>query len=54
MIDNYQIKAEKDQQEFIKKFSKTLNASCIEKSYEQINEVIYHIQRNANGRLALL
>jgi DNA polymerase-3 subunit delta' len=53
MIDNYQIKAEKDQQEFIKKLSKTLNASCIEKSYEQINEVIYHIQRNANGRLAL-
>ena len=53
MIDDYQIKAEKDQQDFIKKFSKTLNARYIEKSYEQINEVIYHIQRNANGRIAL-
>jgi DNA polymerase-3 subunit delta' len=52
-IDGYQIKAEQEQQDFIKKFSKTLNASCIEKSYEQINEVIYHIKRNANGRLAL-
>lgn len=53
MVDNYQIKAEKEQQDFIKKFSSTLNAACIEKSYEQINEVIYHIKRNANGRLAL-
>jgi DNA polymerase-3 subunit delta' len=52
-VDGYQIKAEQEQQDFIKKFSKTLNASCIEKSYEQINEVIYHIKRNANGRLAL-
>jgi DNA polymerase-3 subunit delta' len=53
MIDNYEIKAEREQQDFIKKFSKTLNASYIETSYEQINEVIYHIQRNANGRIAL-
>jgi len=52
-IDNYQIKAEQDQQDFIKKFSSTLNAMCIEKSYEQINEVIYHIQRNANGKIAI-
>jgi DNA polymerase-3 subunit delta' len=52
-IDNYQIKAEKEQQDFIKKFSSTLNALCIEKSYEQINEVIYHIQRNANGKIAI-
>lgn len=53
MVDNYQIKAEQEQQDFIKKFSSTLNAACIEKSYEQINEVIYHIKRNANGKLAL-
>ncbi len=53
MVDNYTIKAEKEQQDFIKKFSITLNATCIEKSYEQINEVIYHIKRNANGKLAL-
>ena len=53
MVDNYKIKAGQEQQEFIKKFSKTLNATCIEKSYEQINEVIYHIKRNANGKLAL-
>ena len=52
-IDNYQIKAEKGQQDFIKKFSTTLNASCIEKSYAQINEVIYHIQRNANAKIAI-
>lgn len=52
-VDNYEIKAEKEQQDFIKKFSTTLNASCIEKSYQQINDVIYHIKRNANGRLAL-
>lgn len=52
-IDNYQIKAEREQVEFIQKFSKTLNAAYIEKSYEQINEVIYHIQRNANGKIAL-
>lgn len=53
MVDNYTIKAEKEQQDFIKKFSTTLNAACIEKSYEQINEVIYHIKRNANGKLSL-
>lgn len=52
-IDNYTIKAEKDQQDFIRKFSGTLNAACIEKSYEQINEVIYHIQRNANAKIAI-
>lgn len=52
-IDNYQIKAEKEQQDFIKKFSTTLNAAYIEKSYQQINEVIYHIQRNANAKIAI-
>ncbi|MDB9883032.1 hypothetical protein OAD66_07870 [Bacteroidia bacterium] len=52
-ITNYQIKSEKEQVDFIKKFSKTLNAANIEKSYEQINEVIYHIQRNANAKIAL-
>jgi len=53
MVDNYQIKAEKEQQDFIKKFSTTLNAACIEKSYEQINEVIYQIKRNSNGKMTL-
>ena len=52
-ITGYVIKAETDQQAFIKKFSTTLNAACIETSYEQINEVIYHIQRNANAKVAL-
>ena len=52
-ITDYVIKAESDQQAFIKKFSTTLNAACIETSYEQINEVIYHIQRNANAKVAL-
>jgi DNA polymerase-3 subunit delta' len=52
-IADYQIKAEADQRDFIKKFSSTLNAAYIEKSYEQINEVIYHIQRNANAKIAL-
>ena len=52
-IKDYTIKAEKDQQEFIKKLSKTLNASHIEESYKQINEVAYHIQRNANAKVAL-
>ncbi len=52
-IDNYQIRAEQDQIDFIKKFSKTLNASHVEKSYEKINEAIYHIKRNANAKITL-
>lgn len=52
-IDDYSINAEENQQDFIKKLSKTLNAMLIEKIYNQINEVIYHIQRNANPKIAL-
>lgn len=52
-IDSYEVKAEQDQVEFIKKFSKTLNPAHIQKSYEQINDVIYHIKRNANAKVTL-
>ncbi len=52
-IDDYDIKFEGEYKEFIKKFSNTLNAKHIENSYEQINETIYHIQRNANAKISL-
>jgi DNA polymerase III subunit delta' len=52
-IDNYTINAESSQVDFIQKLSSTLNAFFIEKIYTQINEVIYHLQRNANPKIAL-
>lgn len=52
-VEDYQIRAEKEQINFVKKFSKTLNSAYIEKSYNQINDVIYHIKRNANGKITL-
>ena len=52
-IDNYEIKFEGEYKEFIQKFSSTLNARHIENSYTQINETIYHIQRNANAKISL-
>lgn len=52
-IDDYEIKFEGEYKEFIQKFSSTLNAKHIEKSYTQINETIYHIQRNANAKISL-
>ena len=52
-IDNYTINAESSQIDFIQKLSTTLNAFFIEKIYTQINEVIYHLQRNANPKIAL-
>ena len=52
-IDNYEIKFVGEYQEFIKKFSKTLNAKLIEDSYTEINDCIYHIGRNANAKISL-
>ena len=52
-IDNYTINAESSQVDFIQKLSSTLNAFFIEKIYTQMNEVIYHLQRNANPKIAL-
>lgn len=52
-VDNYEIKFEGEYKDFIKKFSNTLNANYIEQSYELINDVIYHIGRNANAKIAL-
>ena len=52
-IDNYEIKFEGEYTDFIRKFSNTINAQTVEKSYEQINETIYHVQRNANAKISL-
>ncbi|MEY2923521.1 MAG: hypothetical protein RLZZ337_61 [Bacteroidota bacterium] len=52
-IDNYEIKFEGEYKDFIKKFSNTINAQTVEQSYQQINETIYHIQRNANAKISL-
>ena len=52
-IENYNVRAEQDQKDFVMKFSATLNSALIEKSYQQINEVSYHIKRNANAKIAL-
>jgi len=52
-VGNYIINAETNQIPFIEKLSSTLNASFIEKIYEQMNDVIYHLQRNANPKIAL-
>lgn len=52
-IPNYEIRFEENAKNFIVKFSKTLNAQHIERSYEQINDVVYHIMRNANAKISL-
>jgi DNA polymerase-3 subunit delta' len=52
-IEDYEIKFEGEYKDFIKKFSNTLNAKHIESSYQQINDTIYHIQRNANAKISL-
>lgn len=52
-IENYEIKFVGEYKEFIKKFSKTLNAKLIEDSYQAINDTIYHIGRNANAKISL-
>lgn len=53
MVDNYKINAEESQQEFIRKFSKVQSAAHIQKSYDQINEAIYHVKRNSNSKITL-
>ena len=52
-IKDYDIKFVGEYKEFIQNFSKTLNAKLIEDSYQQINDVIYHIGRNANAKISL-
>lgn len=52
-IDDYEIKFVGEHKDFIKNLSKTLNAKLIEDSYEQINETIYEIGRNANAKMSL-
>lgn len=52
-IDDYEIKFVGEYKDFIKNFSRTLNAKLIEDSYTAINETIYHIGRNANAKISL-
>jgi DNA polymerase-3 subunit delta' len=52
-VPNYEIRFEENAKNFIMKFSSTLNAHYIERSYEQINNVVYHIMRNANAKISL-
>lgn len=52
-IENYQIKYRDAYVDFIKKLSKVLNANFVEEIYSRINESIYHISRNSNGKMTL-
>ncbi|MFY0644778.1 MAG: DNA polymerase III subunit delta [Bacteroidia bacterium] len=52
-IDDYEIKFVGEYKDFIRNFSSTMNAKLIEESYRSINEVIYHIGRNANAKISL-
>lgn len=52
-IEDYDIKFQDNQQAFITNLAKTLNAKYIEDSYVAINDVIYHIMRNANAKISL-
>lgn len=52
-VNDYEIKFVGEHKDFIKNLSRTLNAKLIEDSYEQINEAIYEIGRNANAKMSL-
>lgn len=52
-IDDYDIKFLGEYKDFIKNFSKSLNAKLIEDSYTAINEAIYEVGRNANAKISL-
>lgn len=52
-IENYQIKYREAYVDFITKLSKVLNANFVEEIYSRINESIYHISRNSNGKMTL-
>ncbi len=52
-MDDYKIRFSGEHKEFIKNFSRSLNAKGIEECYTAINETIYHIGRNANAKISL-
>ena len=52
-MDGYDIKFAGEYKEFIRRFSRTVNAELIERSYQGMNETIYHIGRNANAKISL-
>lgn len=52
-IADYQTRVPLSQVEFVKKFSKILDAEAIEAMYLKINDAIYHTERNANAKIML-
>lgn len=52
-IPDYRIKLTSEHHDFVKNFSQYIEYQHLEYAYEQINEAIYHIQRNANAKITL-
>jgi len=53
IIENYQTKVPQNQAEFVKNFSRNLDAEAIEELYIIINDSIYEVERNANAKIML-
>ena len=52
-MEDYKIRFSGEHKDFIKNFSRSLNAKGIEECYKAINETIYRIGRNANAKISL-
>lgn len=53
-IPNYQPRINAEHRDFVIKFSNTLDSQVVEAIYRDINQAIYHIERNANAKICLL
>jgi DNA polymerase III subunit delta' len=53
IIENYQTKVPQNQADFVKNFSRNLDAEAIEELYIIINDSIYEVERNANAKIML-
>jgi len=53
IIDDYQTKVPENQVDFVKNFSRNMDAEAIEELYIIINDSIYEVERNANAKIML-
>lgn len=52
-VPDYRIKLSEEYHEFVRNFSKYIEYQHVDFIYKEINDCIYHIQRNANAKITL-